>query len=49
MRTGDVRLAVNIPKGLRVITNKVEMDGVRPRRIIVRVLALKDDLPRQRS
>lgn len=49
VRTGDVRLAVNIPKGLRVITNKIEMGGVRPRCIIVRVLALEDDLPKQRS
>jgi hypothetical protein len=44
MGTSDVHLSVLVPKRLRVVAGKVEVNGVRPRLGVVRVLGLEDYL-----
>jgi len=44
MGTIDVRFAIDVPERLSVVTSKVEMDCIRPRGVIVRVLPLEDNL-----
>ena len=44
MRSGNVGLAIHIPKGRRVVADKVKVFRHGPRRLFVRILALEDDL-----
>jgi hypothetical protein len=44
MGARNVDLAVLVPERLGVIASEVEVDGVRPRLGVVRVLGLEDDL-----
>ncbi len=44
MGASNVGLSIDIPKRLRVIAGEVEVDGIRPRSRVVRILGLEDDL-----
>ena len=44
MGTIDVRLSVLVPEGLSIITGEIEVDSVRPRPGIIRILGFEDYL-----